>query len=456
MRIHFIAIGGSAMHNLALALHLKGYKVSGSDDEIFEPAKGRLARYGLIPDREGWFPEKITEDLDAIILGMHARADNPELLQAQELGLKIFSYPEFLYEQSKNKIRVVVGGSHGKTTITAMILHVLQEAGVATDYMVGAKLEGFDVMVKLTDSSKFMVFEGDEYLTSPIDRRPKFHLYRPHIALLSGIAWDHINVFPTFENYIDQFRIFRDLIEPEGCLFYCNEDPVLRDLCNEPTHQLLKIPYEKPSFEIIKGTTFILANGKRYPMNVFGIHNMLNISGARHVCLAMGIEEDFFYEAISSFKGAMNRLECLAKSDTTVIYKDFAHSPSKVKATIIAMKEQYPDRKLVASLELHTYSSLRSDFIEKYSGTLDCADEALVYYNPHALALKKLPPLDPEWVKECFKHPDVKVFNNSSQWKEAVMALQNNLTNFLFMSSGNFDGIILEDLAHSLANQVKN
>ncbi|MCK9422296.1 MAG: Mur ligase family protein [Bacteroidales bacterium] len=446
MHLYFIAIGGSAMHNLAIALASKGYRVSGSDDEIFEPSKSRLARYGLLPEKLGWDASRITSGLDAIILGMHAKADNPELLRARELGLKIFSYPEFLYEQSKDKKRVVIGGSHGKTTITAMILHALRQANLDCDYLVGAQLEGFDVMVKLTQEATVMIFEGDEYLTSPIDPRPKFHLYKPDIALLSGIAWDHINVFQTYDNYVDQFRIFINEITPGGSLIWCADDAELQRICPGCRDDITILPYALPSYEIRERQTFILLKENAFPLRIFGKHNLMNLEGARLVCNQLGIRDFDFYSAMQTFKGASKRLEIVSESETSIVFKDFAHAPSKVEATLKAVKEQFPSRKIVACLELHTYSSLNREFLGHYKGTLDAADTAIVYYNPHALALKGLPNLTPEQVKEGFSRNNLEVFNNvqllltslnSENWKNSVL---------LMMSSGNYDGIDLKEL----------
>ncbi len=372
MHIHFIAIGGSAMHNLALALHHKGYIVTGSDDVIFEPSKGRLAAKGLLPELFGWFPEKIHKDLDAVILGMHAKPENPELLRAQELGLTIYSYPEFLYEQSKDKTRVVIGGSHGKTTITSMILHVLNYHGIEVDYMVGAQLDGFDRMVHLTEKNDFMVLEGDEYLSSPIDRRPKFHLYKPNIALLSGIAWDHINVFPTFENYVEQFQIFVDSIVKGGSITYNEEDPEVVKVVEASENAIRKLPYATPEYSVEDGQTLLETPEGPMPIEIFGKHNLNNLAGAKWICQNMGVDEDDFYEAIATFSGASKRLEKIAEGDSAVVYKDFAHSPSKVAATTNAVKEQYPNRKVIACLELHTYSSFNAEFLKEYKGALAC------------------------------------------------------------------------------------
>lgn len=445
-RVHFIAVGGSAMHNLALALKQKGYQVSGSDDEIFEPARGRLEEQGLLPPEEGWFPEKIDNALDAIILGMHAKSDNPELLRAQELGVRVYSYPEYLYEQAKDKTRIVIGGSHGKTTITAMVLHAMQVAGIEADYMVGAKLEGFDIMVRLSNTAQYIVFEGDEYLTSPIDRRPKFHLYKPHIALLSGIAWDHINVFPTFDDYLEQFRIFIHLIEPGGTLVFCMDDTVLKELCELEAGSLSKIPYSLPDYHVCNEKTYVTRMGVDYPIQVFGKHNLLNCKGAQLICRQIGIDEEVFWKSMQTFKGASNRLEKIGETQSTLVYKDFAHAPSKVEATINALKEQYPDRELVACLELHTFSSLSAEFLSHYKGTMDKADKAIVYFNPHALQLKRLPELKKEMVMEGFGKPDILVFNDSMLLKQQLEQLSWGKTNLLLMSSGNFDGMKLDEL----------
>ena len=439
------------MHNLAIALHLKGYHVTGSDDEVFDPAKSRLQRYGLLPESYGWHPERITKDLDAIVLGMHARIDNPELLKAQELGLKIFSYPEYLYEQSKGKTRVVVGGSHGKTTTTAMILHVLQHCGIEADYMVGAQLEGFEVMVRLSETAKVMVIEGDEYLTSPIDRRPKFHLYKPHVAIVTGIEWDHINVFPTFEIYKDQFAQFVNLIEPGGRLIYCNDDAEVRDVALKNTRtDIAEQPYDVPPHEVVEGITYLNTAHGRVPLRVFGNHNLLNLTAARYACNSLGVTDEQFDEAIQSFGGASKRLELVKATKDCAVYKDFAHAPSKLRATIAAMKGQYPDRRLVACMELHTFSSLTAEFLKQYAGTMDRADVPFVYYSQHALQLKKLPDLDPEQVKASFANERVRVFTDSKQMVEELRKMHWQDANLLMMSSGNFDGIDFKQLADEL------
>lgn len=446
MRIHFIAIGGSAMHNLALALNQKGENVTGSDDEIFEPSRSRLKAKGLLPENVGWFPERITSDVDAVILGMHAKEDNPELLQAKQLGLKIYSYPEFLYEQSKNKTRVVIGGSHGKTTITSMILHVMNYHGKDVDYMVGAQLEGFDTMVKITNDNEFMVIEGDEYLSSPIDRRPKFHLYKPNIALLSGIAWDHINVFPTYQNYIEQFEIFLNKIMPNGAIVYNEEDTEVKRIVEATTNSLKKHPYQTPQYSVKDGETLLSTPEGSIPVEVFGKHNLNNLEGARGICKLMGIDSKKFYEAIATFKGASKRLEKIAETKTAVIYKDYAHSPSKVKATTQAVKNQYPDRKLIACLELHTYSSLNPEFIKEYKGALDEADSAVVFYSPHAVMIKKLEAIKGEQIEEAFDRKDLVVFTNPADFKTYLFSQDYENTSLLLMSSGNYGGLDFEEV----------
>jgi UDP-N-acetylmuramate: L-alanyl-gamma-D-glutamyl-meso-diaminopimelate ligase len=450
MKVHFIAIGGSAMHNLAIALVKKGYQITGSDDEIFEPSKSRLKKYGILPETEGWDAARINTELDAIILGMHARADNPELIKAKEFGLKIFSYPEYLYDQSKNKKRVVIGGSHGKTTITSMILHVLNHLHMDCDYMVGAQLEGFEVMVKITDDAPIMVLEGDEYLTSPIDRRPKFHLYKPDIALISGIAWDHINVFPIFEIYIEQFTEFARQITQNGTLIYCDADENVRTIGENVRNDIEALSYSTPEHVIEAGTTNILFDVKKIPLKVFGEHNLMNMEGARLVCNELGIPDLQFYEAIQTFKGASKRLELVAQNEYTSVFKDFAHSPSKLVATTKAVKKQFPERKLVACIELHTFSSLSENFLNHYRGCLDNADIAKIFFSPHALHLKKLPSISKEQVKEAFGNPDAEVYTDSKTLLNDLLLINWKNKNLLMMSSGNFEGIDIDDLGKKI------
>ena len=446
MNIHFIAIGGAAMHNLALALHLKGDTVTGSDDVIFDPSKTRLEARGILPKAFGWYPDKITSNLDAVVVGMHAKADNKELLKAQDLGLKIYSYPEFLYEQSKFKTRVVIGGSHGKTTITSMILHVLHYFNRDIDYMVGAQLEGFDVMVKLTDENDFIILEGDEYLSSPIDSRPKFHLYKPNIALLSGIAWDHINVFPTWDIYVEQFKIFIDSIIKGGSITYNIEDAEVKKVVENSENTIRKFPYQTPDYIVENGITILETDEGSMPIEIFGKHNLNNLAGAKWICQQIGIDENDFYEAISTFQGASKRLEKIAETDNAVAYKDFAHSPSKVLATTNALKNQYPDRKLIACLELHTYSSLNPEFLNQYKGALAAADISVVFYSPRSVEIKKLQAISHQQIMDAFQNEDLIVYTNPSEFKDFLFSQKFSNTSLLLMSSGNYGGLDFDEL----------
>ena len=450
MNVHFIAIGGAAMHNLALALHHKGMQVTGSDDTIFEPSKSRLNAAGLLPTSFGWYSEKITKNIDAVVLGMHAKEDNPELLKAQELGLKIYSYPEFLYEQSKNKTRVVIGGSHGKTTITSMILHVMHYHDKEVDYMVGAQLEGFDTMVHLTKENDFIVLEGDEYLSSALDRRPKFHLYKPNIALLSGIAWDHINVFPTFDNYVEQFRVFLSHITHGGAIVYNQEDIEVKQVVEATQNQIKKYPYQTPRFSVENGDTLLDTEDGPMPIEVFGKHNLNNLEGARWICQLMGVQQEDFYEAIATFKGASKRLEKIGQGPTSIAYKDFAHSPSKVRATTQALKSQYPERRLLACLELHTYSSLNPEFLSEYKGTLNDADKAVVFYSPNAVKIKKLDAVSSTQILKAFQREDLVVFTDPAAFQDYLFEQDFTETSLLLMSSGNYGGLDFEKVKEIL------
>jgi len=447
--VHFIAIGGSAMHNLAIALHQQGFDVTGSDDEIFEPSRSRLDRLGLMPDKLGWDPYRIHAGLSAVILGMHARLDNPELARAQELGIPVFSYPSYFYERTKDKTRVVIGGSHGKTSITSMIVHVLRHAGVEFDYLVGAQLEGFDCMVKLSANSQVAIIEGDEYLASALEAVPKFHLYKPDIALISGIAWDHINVFKTFESYVDQFRLFVKAIEPGGKLVYCQEDEEVRSVAEDKEVRVQRIPYRLPAYRIVDGVTILESAQGDVPLKVFGRHNLQNLEGARHVCHLLGIGDAEFHAAICSFVGAAKRLERIGGTEESVVYKDFAHSPSKLKATVQAVREQFPDRQLIACMELHTFSSLSENFLDQYAGCMDSADRAIVFYDPHAVQLKRLPAIPPERIQRAFARPDVKVLNDPYAVLGAVREARKEKSVLLMMSSGNFGGLDLQALCEA-------
>jgi len=446
MRIHFIAIGGAVMHNLAIALHKMGNIVSGSDDEIFEPSKSRLANYGLLPKKTGWDIDLINTEIEFVILGMHAKSDNPELLKAQKLGIKIMSFPEFLLEKTKDKKRIVIAGSHGKTTITAMIMHVFKFLGIKFDYMVGSSIDGFETMVAFSDEASIAVFEGDEYLTSALDKRPKFHLYMPDIAILNGIAWDHMNVFPTFENYIEQFSVFVELITDRGTLIYFEGDAEVKKIAKSSENKIRKIPYNIHGYFQNKAGFFAATHNRVVPVEIFGEHNMQNLSAAKATCLAIGVSEDDFYTAIKSFKGTSKRLQKIKENKNGTVYLDFAHSPSKVQATVEAVTARYPEREIIACLELHTYSSLSKDFLELYKGTLANANVAFVCFSPHAIEMKKLKPLSRDEVKEAFAGENINVYDNIEEMFSFIKAQQYNNPVYLCMSSGDFDGFDLSGL----------
>lgn len=450
MNVHFIAIGGSAMHNLAIALSRKGVNVTGSDDEIFEPSRTRLEKQGILPTNLGWNESRITPSIDAIILGMHAREDNPELLKAKDLSIPIFSYPEYLYEQSKDKTRVVIGGSHGKTTITSMLLHVVNELNMDVDYMVGAQLEGYDCMVRLSESAKIMILEGDEYLSSPIDRRPKFHLYKPDVAIISGIAWDHINVFPTFENYVDQFDIFCSLIEEGGTLIYNEDDSEVQKLGQKYTGSKRTVAYGVPTYEVTATGTRLFHGGEIYELRVFGEHNLQNLMGAMRIGEAIGIQSHDFLKAIQSFTGAGKRLQKVTEQGDFILFKDFAHSPSKLKATTKAVKDQFKERKVIACMELHTFSSLKKEFLPHYLNSMKMADEAVVYYSPEVVAHKKLEPISKELVSNGFGG-NVNVMNTTKEVLDFIRSKTWNNAVLLMMSSGNFDGIDYDKLGEEIS-----
>jgi UDP-N-acetylmuramate: L-alanyl-gamma-D-glutamyl-meso-diaminopimelate ligase len=451
-RVHFIAIGGAIMHNLALALHEKGLEVSGSDDEIYDPAKSRLADAGILPTENGWFPEKITKNLDAIILGMHARIDNPELEKAQELGVRIYSFPEFVFEQSKDKQRIVIAGSHGKTTITSMILHVLKFHDRKFDYLVGAQIEGFDLMVQLTEDAPTIIMEGDEYLSSPLERRSKFLFYDPHIALISGVEWDHFNVFPTYESYVKSFEELADGLPKAGSLIYDETDDIEKIIAAKQREDVNTIPYNAHPHVIRTGKAYLLDNEQEIPLQVFGLHNMKNLMGAKQVLGKMGITDAMFYEAIQSFRGASKRLETLEQNDNTLILRDFAHAPSKVRATVEATKSLYPDRTLVACYELHTFSSLNKEFLPQYEGAMDNADLATIFYSPHTLEMKKMPPISPEEIKAAFKNDSLEIFTEKAELEKFLKAQNWYQSNLLLMTSGTFGGMNFNEFGSEIAS----
>ncbi len=452
-KVHFIAIGGVIMHNLAITLQKKGYRVTGSDDEIFEPSYSRLKNVGLLPQEIGWHVDRITPDLDAVILGMHAREDNPELAKARELGLKIYSYPEYIYEQSKDKQRIVIAGSHGKTTISSVIIHVLKYLNRQFDYLVGASVEGFDTMVKLSDAP-VIIIEGDEYFTSPLDKTPKFLKYQHHIGLISGISWDHINVYPTYDDYVKQFDAFADATPKAGTLFYSESDPMAIVICSKERKDVTIVEYKTPKHKIRKGITNLIdQDGNEHPLKVFGKHNLMNISGAFQVLKKIGVTNEEFFKAIEHFSGASNRLQLLAEGNDTLVYKDFAHAPSKVEATTMALKEQYPDRNLVACLELHTFSSLNRNFLNQYADTMNYADLPIVYFNPKTIAHKRLENITENDIIESFSTKNLKVFQNIRELEQFLLKQNWYNTNLLMMSSGNFDGLNLNELSKKIANK---
>ncbi|MTI20753.1 peptidoglycan synthetase [Fulvivirga sp. RKSG066] len=444
-KIHFIAIGGSIMHNLAIALHSAGHKITGSDDEIFEPSRSHLADHNLLPETEGWNEDRITNDLDAVVVGMHAREDNPELKKAKDLGIKIYSFPEYISERSEDKQRVVIAGSHGKTTITSIIMHVLKYFDREFDYAVGAHIKGFDTMVRLSDAP-IIIIEGDEYLSSPTDPTPKFLKYHHHIGLISGIAWDHINVFPNEDEYMKQFEIFADATPKGGSLAYCEEDAMATVIGNKEREDVHRLPYQTHAHIIENGETYLTVGNDRIHTKLFGKHNLQNINGAKEVLKKIGISEDQFYQAIPSFEGADKRLELVKENGNSSIFKDYAHAPSKVKATTLAVKEQHPERELIACLELHTFSSLNKDFLNEYKGTMKYANQPVIYFNPRTIAHKKLEPISAEEIKKAFAEPRLEVFDDSNKMLDFLK--QQNWTdkNLLMMSSGTFNQLNFEDL----------
>jgi UDP-N-acetylmuramate: L-alanyl-gamma-D-glutamyl-meso-diaminopimelate ligase len=442
-QIHFIAIGGAVMHQLAIALLKKGNTVTGSDDEINDPASTNLRLAGILPTQNGWFPEKIHSGIDAIVLGMHARADNPELLEAQKLGLKIYSFPEYIYEVSKQKTRVVVAGSHGKTTITSMIMHILKHQGIAFDYMVGAKVSGFDLSVQLSDAP-IIILEGDEYPASVIEKRPKFFFYHPNISVLSGIAWDHINVFPTYDIYLNQFQQYLSGMQAGATLYYNEEDAEVNSVVNSAATHLNAVPYKMPVYQYYNGQAIVQTPNGHAKLSVFGNHNLLNLQAAVAVCAQLGVNSSDAYAAIASFTGAAKRLEKIIDDNDLLVYRDFAHAPSKLKATLNAVREAFPDHKLIACFELHTFSSLNEAFLNEYAHSMDSADVPLVYFSHHALQLKGLPSLLPETVRSYFANNALTVVDDKIKLELLIKGAIQHKTQpvlLLLMSSGTFDGI---------------
>jgi UDP-N-acetylmuramate: L-alanyl-gamma-D-glutamyl-meso-diaminopimelate ligase len=442
-------MGGSVMHSLAIVLKAAGHDVSGSDDEFFEPSRSALAEHGLLP-QEGWWPEKITENVDTVILGMHATKDNPELLKAQQLGLRILSFPEFIYEQSVDKQRIVVAGSHGKTTITAIICHVLRYFKREFDYVIGARVSGIENTVKLT-GAPIIIIEGDEYPSSALDPTPKFLRFQHHVGLISGISWDHVNVYPTEEEYVKQFDRFADQTPKGGILIYCEQDPMALMIGKKERADVLEISYKSHAHASDNNGQSFLTNVKeRYPIRIFGSHNFQNIAAAKEVLKKIGITPEQFFEAITSFEGASGRLEKVKDNTSATVYKDFAHAPSKVKATVKAVKEIYPSRDLVACLELHTFSSLNKRFLPQYKDSMKAAQVPVVYYNPEKMKRKNLEPLSEADIRSAFANPALTVFNDALKLEDFLRQQSWKNKNLLMMSSGNFGGIDIPVLADKI------
>jgi UDP-N-acetylmuramate: L-alanyl-gamma-D-glutamyl-meso-diaminopimelate ligase len=451
--IHFIAIGGSAMHNLAIALHQTGYYVTGSDDDIFEPSRSRLSANGLLPAELGWHPEKIRRETKAVILGMHARKDNPELKRALELGIRIYSFPDFVYESSKNAKRVVIAGSHGKTTITSIIMHVLRHVDQEFDYLVGAGIAGFSNMVKL-NGAPIIVLEGDEYLSSALDRTPKFIRYNHNIGLISGIAWDHINAFPSKDEYIDQFAKFIDNTPDDGCLVYFDEDPVIRKLIQVKKRKFRTIPYNTPIYTVKDGQFYLKNELSETGLRLFGKHNMQNLGGALTVLKLLGLPEKDIFQALKTFDGAANRLEKLFDNKSIVVYRDFAHSPSKLKSTVEAVHELYPDKKIISCFELHTYSSLNKDFLSEYRNSFPIKGVNVIFINDHTLSIKKMPPLSDEGIKAGFNSDKLSIIRSKQNLENFILDNIQPDTVLLFMSSGNFGEMNYSDLIEKINQQL--
>lgn len=445
--IHFICVGDSAMYDLALNLQEQGYLITGSDNEIYELSSSTLEQRGLLPAAMGWFPEKITANLTAVIVGMRVRKDNPELLKAQELGLSIFSHPEYVYELSRQKQRVVITGSHGKTTITSIILHVLNYHKREFDYLVGAQPDGFATMTKLTPNAPIIIIEGDEYASSPIDPQPDFLHYKPHIALISGIAWDHVNIYPTWEEYVDQFEHLAEAMPKAGVLIFDESDDMLDVIGQKERPDITKVPYESHPHTIVDGQTFLITKEKApVPVRIFGEHNMKNIAGAMTVLDVIGITDEQFYQAIPSFKGAEYRLEKVVQRNNRILFRDFAYAPSKVRATTEAVRNQFPDKRVMAIVELHTFSSLNKKFLSQYKGTLDSANIAGVYIDADVLISQQQSHIRPTDFTNAFGRTDLRVLTSPTEMNEFIKNSHDRTDIFLLMSSSNFDNLDLSKL----------
>lgn len=447
MNLHFVAIGGSIMHSLAISLKQQGHQISGSDDHIYDPASSRLAAHGLLPDEEGWHPERITAELDAVILGMHAFEDNPELAKAQELNIPVYSFPAFVFEQSHHKQRIVIAGSYGKTTTTAMVMHVLKEAGRDFDYLVGAQVEGFDNPVRVTEKAPMIIIEGDEYLASRIDPRPKFLLYQPHMVVITGISWDHINVFPTEDVYEEQFANLLHQLGKAADIIYCEGDARLRALVETYTdaNSQYRYPYRTPKYKVKDGKYVVKLEGEQSAVPLIGRHNMANLAAAWRVCQQVGIEIEDFFQHMQTFKGASIRLQILQETQQQVLIRDYAHAPAKVKASVDAVRERYASRHLIAVAELHTFSSLHADYLPLYRDSLAAASARIVYINPKAVAQKRMAPITREQLVDAFGTEDLVYTTTPSELTEAIAHARQGEDVLLLMSSGNLGGLKVED-----------
>ncbi|WP_156309281.1 UDP-N-acetylmuramate--L-alanine ligase [Sphingobacterium endophyticum] len=449
MRIHFIAIGGSIMHNLAINLAEQGHQVTGSDDQIVEPSKSQLKEAGLLPKELGWFPEKITEDIDAVILGMHADENNPELQKAKELGIRIYSFPEFVYEQSSEKTRVVIAGTYGKTTITSMIMHVLKKLGRNFDYLVGAQLEGFDKLLQLSPENNLIIIEGDEYYASAMNKQSKFLKYKPNIALISGVDWDHFKTVISQEDYFKQFEDFIRTIVPKGTLIYNKDDKNTREVVERTMDiKINRHGYKLPEYSINKGITYVQVGEHNIPLKVFGKHNLSNISGAFTVCEWLGVKRDEFYAAIQDFRSSIRYLEFVASQNGSVVYQDFAHTPGKLRSSIHAVKEQFPNQALVTIIELNGYDSLDSEFITEYANSMNESDFAVVFVNTSLIKEKNIALDNLIWrLNEAFNHPAFQVITQMAELEDFLETFKSNGYNLLFMSSNNYNGVNMTSFA---------
>lgn len=441
MRIHFIAIGGAIMHNLAIDLHKNGHTISGSDDQIFEPSFSKLKKYSLMPKNLGWNADFITDEIDLIILGMHAKEDNLELKKALELGLKIQSFPEFVASQITDKKRVAIAGSHGKTSTTAMLMHILKDNNFEFDYLVGSELPGYESMVKLSNAP-LIVIEADEYLSSKLDQRPKFLWYKPQLSVITGIAWDHINVFPTFELYKKAFTDFIDSHQADSSIFFYQFDEELSKIINNSTYKCR--PYTELTAKNQGQYSIVLDNNEEeYYFPFFGNHFLQNASAAIHLAMELGLNQKDIYKALESFPGSAKRLELVWANDQLFIYRDFAHSPSKVMATIKAFSRQFKDYQVFFVFEPHTFSSQQIDFIQHYNKCFEDLN-AYIFMDKKAFALKNKPMLSGPDIENAFGTNSI--LNSATELMKEIRksSQKSKKTVWVLMSSGNMGGFFQE------------